>query len=144
LESHTRGPMVFSKQSNKPITTITNIQNGTISSKEIDEMRSLVKTALPTTVRLKYSVTHQPHSHHLQRSRIQFDTYRNSKDNAFAWTKHLNISTVKFIQDICSVPMMKLGFDLITEESQLTDPKLEVLSVTDELKSLQKHKIIKV
>ena len=139
LESHTSGPLISKQPKNITTISISNAQNSSIFSATNSDVISQVETVFPTTtVQLKSPVAHQLHSHHLP---MQFDTFRNSKDNAYAWKKHLNISTVKFIQKVCSVPMMKLGFNLMTDESQLTDPKFEVLSVTKELKSMQQYPI---
>jgi hypothetical protein len=57
----------------------------------------------------------------------KYNTYRNSKQNAFAWRDKSNFSTVEQIQNICAIPMTKLGYNLIQEEKQLVDPEFKIL-----------------
>ena len=131
-------------------TTMTNCEHGTLSNVSTStaatiNIESSVNTSVPTTTTTTTSTTttrnffelHRFHAHHLPRGGVQFDTFRNSRKNAFAWTTQLNISTVKTIQEVCSVPMARLGFNLMTDESQLKDQNFQILKVTEDLKFLQ-------
>jgi hypothetical protein len=157
LESHTKGPRngflrnSLNFRGYKPATTITTTNceqrsNVSASTAAITiNYNSSVNLSFPTTattsttIHRRFFEPRRFHAHHLPRSGVQFDTYRNSKKNAFAWTNRLNFSTVKTIQEVCSAPMAKLGFNLMKDESQLKDPDFEILRVTDDLKFLQRY-----
>jgi len=55
-------------------------------------------TATATTFQSRLIDPRRIYGHHHLRSGLQFDTYRNSKKNAFAWTNRLNISSTLYVR----------------------------------------------
>jgi hypothetical protein len=66
-----------------------------------------------------------------------YNTFRDSSHNAFAWRVKSNYSAVEKIQKICSIPMKRLGYNLIPDERKLLDPNFDILKMTEEVELLR-------
>jgi hypothetical protein len=68
---------------------------------------------------------------------VFYNTFRDSKLNAFAWRNKSNFTVIKQIQEVCSTPLKRFGYNLITDEKQLLDPKFEILKMTEDVQLLR-------
>lgn len=57
----------------------------------------------------------------------KYSTFRDTKDVLSNWMKHLNMSVINEIQNVCADAMKVFGYKLVTDESQLTQSACNLL-----------------